>query len=181
MARVDWGYQLSILAIESLILQTLIIILIVLEFRKGADALLNSQGEQFAMIKNKAAPVRVMAFQDDDDHYDEGVPDIDEDTLIRSKIKTEQLEIGLRQKALARILNKVGKHPTEKGVDIKDCLTKFDQERIKMRRCFSEHSGEENDHSWIAEGPEPELDEPSAVENSSSALRIDHLGEPGQE
>ena len=62
LARVDWGYQLSILAIESLILQTLIIILIILEFRKGADALLNSQGEQFAMIKNKAAPVRVMAF-----------------------------------------------------------------------------------------------------------------------
>lgn len=43
---------------------------------------------------------------------------MDEDTLIRSKIKTEQLEIGLRQQALARILNQVGGHPTEKGVDI---------------------------------------------------------------
>ena len=125
LSRVEWGYQLSILAIETLILQTIIIILIVIEFRKGADALLNNKGEQFAMIKNKA-PVRVMGFQDEDDHYDEGVPDIDEDTLIRSKIKTEQLEIGLRQKALARILNQVGNHPTEKGVDIQDCLTKFD-------------------------------------------------------
>ena len=95
-----------------------------------------------------------MGFQDADDHYDEGVPDIDEDTLIRSKIKTEQLEIGLRQKALARILNQVGKHPTEKGVDIQDCFTKFDQERIKQRRCFS-LSGGDSDQSWIAEGDEP--------------------------
>ena len=41
----------------------------------------------------------------EDDDYEEGIPDMDEDTLIRSKIKTEQLEINLRQKAFARILN----------------------------------------------------------------------------
>ena len=50
--------------------------------------------------------VRVMGGLDDDD-YEEGIPDLDEDTLVRSKIKTEQHEIGLRQKALARILNQV--------------------------------------------------------------------------
>jgi len=88
LTRVKWGYQLSMLAIETLILQLVVVVLTIVEFRKGADALLNSQGEGFAMIKNKA-PVRVMGFQDEDDHYDEGVPDIDEDTLIRSKIKTE--------------------------------------------------------------------------------------------
>ena len=69
------------------------------------------------MIKPNKGQVRVMGVMDDDD-YEEGIPDIDEDTLIRSKIKTEQLEISLRQQALARILNQVGGHPTEKGVDI---------------------------------------------------------------
>ena len=32
----------------------------------------------------------------EDDDYEEGIPDLDEDTLVRSKIKTEQHEIGLR-------------------------------------------------------------------------------------
>lgn len=40
---------------------------------------------------------RVMGGIEDDDDYQAGIPDIDEDTLIRSKIKTETLEIGLRQ------------------------------------------------------------------------------------
>jgi len=70
------------------------------------------------MIKPKSQPLRVMGFQDMDDDYHEGIPDIDENTLIRSKIQTEQLEIGLRQKALARILHQVGAQPTEKGFDI---------------------------------------------------------------
>ena len=91
----------------------------------------------------------------DDDDYQEGIPDMDEDTLIRSKVKTEQLEIGLRQKALARILNQVGGHPTEKGVDIKDCLTKFDPDRIRMRRAFS-MSSMDSDKSWVAEGDTPD-------------------------
>lgn len=95
---------------------------------------------------------RVMGGIEDDDDYQAGIPDIDEDTLIRSKIKTETLEIGLRQQALARILNQVGKQPTEKGVDIKDCLTKFDPERIKMRRCFSMSNLGSDDGSWKAAG-----------------------------
>lgn len=88
---------------------------------------------------------------DEEDDYEEGIPEVDEDTLIRSKIKTEQLEIGLRQQALARILSQVGSHPTEKGVDIQDCLTKFDPERIKLRRCFS-LSDIDSDESWEADG-----------------------------
>ena len=31
-----------------------------------------------------------------EDDYEEGIPEMDEATLIRSKIKTDQLEIGLR-------------------------------------------------------------------------------------
>ena len=49
------------------------------------------------MIKpNKTGQVRVMGGMDEEDDYEEGIPEVDEDTLIRSKIKTEQLEIGLR-------------------------------------------------------------------------------------
>ena len=78
-------------------LQIVIIILTVLEFRKGADSLLKDQDEQFSMIKpNNKGQVKVMGGMDEEDDYEEGIPDVDEDTLIRSKIKTEQLEIGLR-------------------------------------------------------------------------------------
>ena len=49
--NVEWGYQLVIVAIETIILQLIIVILTIIEFRKGADALLSSQGEQFASLK----------------------------------------------------------------------------------------------------------------------------------
>ena len=148
------------MAIETLVIGLAVLIMTYFELRKGANALLNTQGAEFAMIKpNKAGQVKVMGVAEDDD-YDQGIPDIDEDTLIRSKIKTEQLEIGLRQQALSRILNQVGGHPTEKGVDLTDCMTKFDPERIKKRRCFS-LSGIDSDESWVAEGPDP--DEGSAA------------------
>ena len=88
-------------------LQLVIILLTCLEFRKGATKLLNSHQDQLSMIKpnSKGKQFRVMGGIEEDDDYQAGIPDIDEDTLIRSKIKTEQLEIGLRQQALARILN----------------------------------------------------------------------------
>ena len=162
LAKIGWGYQLYILAIETLVLQILLIILTVIEFRKGADGLLKDQDEQFSMIKpNNKGQVKVMGGIEEEDDYQEGIPDVDEDTLIRSKIKTEQLEIGLRQQALARILNQVGTHPTEKGVDIQDCLTKFDPERIKLRRCFS-LSGIDSDESWVADGGE-DVDETASM------------------
>ena len=117
--RSEWGYQLYIFAIESAVLQTIVIILTIWEFAKGADGLLKDSDEQFSMIKPNKGQIKVMGGMDDmEDDYEEGIPEIDEDTLIRSKIKTEQLEIGLRQQALARILHQVGGHPTEKGVDI---------------------------------------------------------------
>ena len=97
LSWVAWGYQLSILAIETLVIGLAVLIMTYFELRKGANALLNTQGAEFASIKpNKAGQVKVMGVAEDDD-YDQGIPDIDEDTLIRSKIKTEQLEIGLRQ------------------------------------------------------------------------------------
>lgn len=61
-------------------------------------------------------------------------------------------------------MNQVGGHPTEKGVDIQACLTKFDPERIRQRRCFS-MSGLDSDGSWVAEGDEPEaVDHPAKGE-----------------
>ncbi len=48
------------------------------------------------MIKPNQGQARVMGGLDEDD-YHEGIPDIDENTLIRSKIKTEELEINLRR------------------------------------------------------------------------------------
>ena len=44
----------------------------------------------------------------DEDDYEEGIPDMDEQTLIRSRVKYEENEIALRQKALSKILSQVG-------------------------------------------------------------------------
>ena len=46
LAKIDSAYQLFVLAIETIILQVLLILLTILEFRKGAKALLfNSSSE----------------------------------------------------------------------------------------------------------------------------------------
>ena len=42
---------------------------------------------------------------DDDDDYEEGIPDFENETLIRSKLKHEEFETELRRKALSKILN----------------------------------------------------------------------------
>ena len=54
--------------------------------------------------------MRVMGAMDEEDDYEEGIPEMDESTLIRSKVKTEELEADLRRKALAKILDKVGQN-----------------------------------------------------------------------
>jgi hypothetical protein len=42
---------------------------------------------------------------DDDDDYDQGVPEINEMTLIRSRAEFEEKEIDMRKQALVKILN----------------------------------------------------------------------------
>ena len=90
----------------------------------------------------------------DEDDYEEGIPDMDETTLIRSKVKYEDAEVALRQKALAKILSQVGANNEKAkvsgldiGGDIAPCMTKFDQQRIKLRRAFS-LSNIDEDESW---------------------------------
>lgn len=48
------------------------------------------------MLKPGHKPIRVMAGVDDDS-YEEGIPDMDENTLVRSRLKVEEHEIKLRQ------------------------------------------------------------------------------------
>jgi hypothetical protein len=43
--KIEWGYQLLILGIETFVLQTLIIIMTWIEFSKGSQKLLEPQGE----------------------------------------------------------------------------------------------------------------------------------------
>ena len=58
------------------------------------------------MIDRPKGQFRVMSGLDEDD-YEEGIPDMDEQTLIRSKVKYEENEVALRQKAFAKILSQV--------------------------------------------------------------------------
>lgn len=83
------------MGIETFILQTLLIILTYFEFKEGSQKLLAAGGESYTMITatprkgGNVAQLKVMGAMEDSD-YEEGIPDMDEDTLIRSKYKTEE-------------------------------------------------------------------------------------------
>lgn len=104
--KVKWGFQLLILAIETAILQTISIILTIIEFRKGYSKLLSPPGESYAQFK-QGKEMKVMGVDEDDD-YEEGIPDFEEETLIRSRLKVEERETELRRKAFSQILSQVG-------------------------------------------------------------------------
>jgi hypothetical protein len=88
---------------------------------------------------------------------------MDENTLIRSREAYEQREINMRKQALVKILNQVSnnfKDAQQKGVDIggdiDGCMTKFDANKLKFRRCFSDDGRSVN--SWRADGESDEED-----------------------
>jgi hypothetical protein len=67
-------------------------------------------------------------YDEEDSDYEEGIPEVDEQTLIRSKLDHEAKEIHLRKIALNKLLVQVNQN--QNGVDIgaglENCLTKFD-------------------------------------------------------
>lgn len=91
-----WGYQVLVLAIETFILAFTVIILTYFEFR-NSNKLIRSGSEYYTNIKPKsfANDTMVMA----------GMIDVDESTLIRSKVVDDDYEVFLRKKAFVSILN----------------------------------------------------------------------------
>jgi hypothetical protein len=83
-----------ILAIEAFFLAILIIILTVIEFRHP-ERLLMSGDEQYIKIKPRQVEGTMVR----------GMVDVDESTLIRSKMVDDDYEIQLRKRALAQILS----------------------------------------------------------------------------
>ncbi len=73
-----------------------------------------------------------------------GMVDMDESTLVRAKVVDDDYEVNLRKKAFVSILNQVGKNFLEAktvgldlGGDLDKCMTKFVNEKLKLRRAFS--------------------------------------------
>lgn len=79
------------------------------------------------------------AFDGDDSDYEEGIPEVDEDTLVRTREEHEQKEVNLRKIALSQLLKQVSTN--QNGVDIggglENCISKFDPKYLKYRRAFS--------------------------------------------
>lgn len=90
-----------VLAIESFILAILMMILTVIEFR-NASRLIMTGDEQYVRIKPKTG--------DGQTNVMSGLIDMDESTLIRSKVVDDDYEIQLRKRALVSILGQVGKN-----------------------------------------------------------------------
>lgn len=114
--------------------------------------------------------MRVMGVDEEDD-YEQGIPDFEEETLIRSKAKTLDFETELRRKALVKILNQVGatiepqpSHRAPLDETITACITKFNEQDLRYRRAFSLSNVSEG--SWLAEGDE-DPKECTRVEESS--------------
>lgn len=175
--KIKWGQQLLILGYETAILQTILILLTWYELKTPASELLGSGKGQYTAFKTKSGrELRVKsAFDGDDSDYEEGVPDVNEDTLIRTREEHEKKEVNLRKVALNQLLKQVSTN--QNGVDIgaglENCISKFDPKYLKYRRAFS-MSGranfagnedwltDENDYS-VQNSDEDEMDPDFAV------------------
>ena len=98
-SQVVWGYQLLVLGIESFLLAVTVIALTLLEFRHP-ETLAMAADEQYIRIKPRTGGGETMVMS--------GMVDIDETTLIRSKVVDDDYEVQLRKRALASILQTVG-------------------------------------------------------------------------
>lgn len=92
LMKVRWGSQILVLAIETILLQILIIVLSYFEAKRPPAELLSVGSTQYTTInpRQKRKEQKVMsgyqeAYQSEDDDYEEGVPEVDEKNLIRSK------------------------------------------------------------------------------------------------
>ncbi len=123
-ARVKWGGQLLILGVETAILQVLMILLTYLESKRNPEELLSVGSSQYTTINPKARKeIKVMSaaggqddYLNDDDDYEEGIPDVDEMHFIRSKEEYQRREVQLRMTAFSKILKSVTKNIHD-GVD----------------------------------------------------------------
>ena len=111
-----------------------LMVIMVLEL-KDASKLFILGDEQYTRIKPKGFDGDTMVMS--------GIQ-MDESTLIRGKVVDEDYEVQLRKRALVSILGQVGKNfltAQKKGVDlggdIDQVMTKFDDEKLKLRRAFS--------------------------------------------
>ena len=112
-----------------------------------------SGDEQYIRIKPKVGDQTMVR----------GMVEVDESTLIRSKMIDDDYEIQLRKKALAQILNQVGKNffkakddGIHLGKDLDKVMSKWDEEKLKLRRAFSLEEIKEEGDSWVASGDDDE-------------------------
>ena len=146
-AKVQWGYQLLILSVESFILIIAQLILTFLEFRR-LDKLVLRGDEQYTRIKPKFI---------NDTMVMSGMVDVDETTLVRGKVVDDDYEVFLRKKAFVSVINQVKKNyetSTKMGFNmggsIDQITSKFDKDQLKLRRAFSLEEIKEEGDSWSA-------------------------------
>jgi len=102
----------------------LIIVLTYLEYKRNPEELLSVGSSQYTTINPKARKeIKVMSvaggqddYLNDDDDYEEGIPDVDEMHFIRSKEEYQRREVQLRMTAFSKILKSVTKNIHD-GVD----------------------------------------------------------------
>ena len=97
----EWGYQLFVLAIESIIITLLLMILTYFEFKKKGELFMNKD-EEYMRIKPKS--------MNNDNVMGGLMDDMDESTLVRGYAAEEEYEINLRRKALLSILSQIDKN-----------------------------------------------------------------------
>ena len=138
--RVVWGYQLLILGIETAILQTFVIVLTYLESKKQPAELLSVGTQQYTSVKpQRKRELKVKSGIDmESDDYEEGIPDVDETVMLRSKEEYHMKEIKLRAVAFTKIIKQVQLNcEVSDDYNLRECMTKFEPEYLKVRRAFS--------------------------------------------
>lgn len=118
------------------------------------------------MIKPKGGlrPTAVKGEYEEESYEDSDLPEMDENTLIRSKLDKEEIEIGYRQRALYDILTQVGNNflnENKGGRDqfdinskLDNCLSKYDKNYKKVTIASLSNLDERK----VAEGYPPKVE-----------------------
>ena len=178
-----------ILSIESAILQSLIIGLVYNE-RKKTDSVLVAQS-QYTSIKPRKHSREVKVKSASADHetfnsdYDEGVPDVDEVEMIRSKENFHQTEVRLRLIAFQKILKQIDVHQTclanlltQMPENVLDRGCESMRGRINLDDCFDclSEGQRPRRHSWHDGCPIP-----GVVIDPVFERKVDHLVQTNQD
>ena len=129
-----WGHQVLVLAIETALLQALLMYLTINEF-KDPQYLYTDQSKYSKLRPKKQAQVAVMGLFEEHE--------LDEEQLIKEEKGLRNYHASLREECMTKLMKQVGdnflfaKQAVDIGGSITQVFHKYQKEKIRIRRANS--------------------------------------------